>query len=96
MTDVITKIKVNGKEALPRLKNYYYKHPCDIIQNTLNNASKYHYLYKLDQDYNMWNLFGVGRIRQYLLLNHKVKKNDKVRRREDVHRYNKFRLLNNI
>ncbi len=96
MTDIVTKINVDGRESLPRLRSYHYKHSCEIVQNTLNNASKYHYLYKLDQDFNMWSLFGAGRIRQYLLLNHKVKKNDKERRKDNVYRYNKFRLLNDI
>jgi hypothetical protein len=96
MTDVVTKIKVDDGEALPKLRSYFYTHPCDILKNTLNNLSKYHYLYTPEQDLNMWSLFGVGRIRQYLILNHKVKKNDKVRRKDDVYRYNKFRLLNNI
>jgi hypothetical protein len=96
MTNVVTKLNVDGKEVLPKLSNYFYKHPCEILQNTINNLSKYHYLYKQEQDFNMWSLFDVGRIRQYLILNHKVKKNDKVRRKEDVYRYNKFRLINNI
>ena len=96
MSNVITRLNIDGREVLPKLRTYFYKHPIDIVQNTLNNVSKHHYIYKQEQDFNMWSLFGVGRIRQYLILNHKVKKNDKIRRKEDVYRYNKFRLLNNI
>jgi hypothetical protein len=96
MTEIVTKIKVDGRESLPKIRSYFYTHPSDIVQNTLNNLSKYHYLYTPAQDLNMWSLFGIGRIRQYLILNHKVKKNDKFRRGDDIYRYNKFRLLNNI
>lgn len=95
MIDAVTMVKIDNNEVLPKFKNYHYDHNVDIIQNTLNNISNHHYVYRIDNDLNMWELFGIGNIRQYLILNNKVKRQDKMRRREDVYRFNLFRLLNN-